>query len=243
LTGKVTESALPVVGASVAVTSGTGAGLRTSTDGDGQYRLYGVAGIVQIHVSKVGYDDLVRSVTVTTNDVLDFPDARQSAGVASLAGAYTLSLTADTGCSTSAFAGTPPLPPELRQTRTYDASLTQNGPSLTMTLGGADLSLGARVFTGRVEPADVVFQIGASYYYSYYRNTELWERTSATTSLAIGGFVVATASPAGISGSLYGAFDAFTLSGTVYRLTGECRASNHLFVLTPQSTSLMRRRR
>ena len=88
LTGKVLEAGLPLQGATVAVVSGIGSGPTATTDYDGQYRLSGVAGAVQIKVSKPGYVDLVKSFTASQNDVLDFPEARQTQAIPSVSGSY-----------------------------------------------------------------------------------------------------------------------------------------------------------
>ena len=49
---------------------------RTTT---GQYRLYGVAGAVEIQVTKPGYTPVTKSINVGTDDLLDFPDLVQTA--------------------------------------------------------------------------------------------------------------------------------------------------------------------
>ena len=77
LTGKVLESGLPVQGATATVIGGSDGRLSSTTDYEGQYRLYGVSGSVQIAVAKSGYEDMAKAVTVTADDVLDFPEARQ----------------------------------------------------------------------------------------------------------------------------------------------------------------------
>src|SRR5215831_14349793 len=79
LTGTVTESKLPVSNATVAVTSGIGTGLSTTTNGDGQYRIYGVAGNIEITVSKDGYTPTVQTVVVTTSSVVDVSVSQSSA--------------------------------------------------------------------------------------------------------------------------------------------------------------------
>src|SRR5262245_44231278 len=54
VSGTVTESKLPVANATVAVTSGIGTGLSTVTDLNGQYRIYGVVGEIELTASKNG---------------------------------------------------------------------------------------------------------------------------------------------------------------------------------------------
>ena len=72
LTGRVLSGGTPLAGATVSITSGTGTGATTTTDSDGQFRLYGVAGIVQVQVVDLKYNPLQQAVTVTDQTVADF---------------------------------------------------------------------------------------------------------------------------------------------------------------------------
>jgi hypothetical protein len=72
LNGRVLSGTTPLAGATVSIASGTGMGATTTTDSDGQYRLYGVAGVVQVQVVELKYNSLQQSVTVTNNAVADF---------------------------------------------------------------------------------------------------------------------------------------------------------------------------
>jgi carboxypeptidase family protein len=72
LTGRVLVGGTPLAGATVSITSGTGTGATTTTDSDGQYRLYGVAGVVQVQIVDLKYISLQQSVTVSNNTVADF---------------------------------------------------------------------------------------------------------------------------------------------------------------------------
>jgi hypothetical protein len=143
LTGMVRESGLAVSDATVAVISGQGKGLSTVTDFSGYYRLYGVAGPIEIRVSKSGYDSIVRGLTVSASEVLDVPDLRQTGGIRPLAGAYALTLTAVGDC--------PALPAEARS-RSYAAAITQDGGVLHVSLSGADFAYDSNRFSGRVTP-------------------------------------------------------------------------------------------
>ena len=241
LTGKVLESGLPVDGANVTVVSGTGAGTSTTTGYDGGYRLYGLAGSVQIKTTKSGYVDLVKTITVLRNDLLDFPDARQTDAVPSLAGEYALTLTADSGCSTEPFGRAAPLPADVRQPRHYHAVVTQEGPSLTVTLSGQEFSK-PNQFPGRAEPAVVRFTIGDGYFYG--PDDGINERLVSGNVLNFEGFVEATRSPGGIIGRLDGNVSVYRPAavGSWYIFVGECRSANHQFSLTPRSVSTQRRR-
>jgi hypothetical protein len=228
LTGKVMESGLPVQGARITVQSGVGAGLSATTDDSGAYRLYGVAGPIQIKFSKLGYDDIVKSFTATQNDVLDFPEAHQTAGIPSLAGTYTLTLTADAACPTVAIHGVAPLPDDFRQPRSYAASLTQDGPSVTVTLTDPQIVKGQNQFTGRVQPDAIEFQIG-SYYYYYGLSNLITEQLSATQKFEFGGQLHAQRSGSAITGRLDGELEIVTLPNLT---SAQCAASNNQATLT-----------
>jgi hypothetical protein len=230
LTGKVMESGFPVQGARITVQSGVGAGLAATTDDGGVYRLYGVAGPIQIKFSKLGYDDIVKSFTAAQTDVLDFPEAHQTAGIPSLAGAYTLTLTADPACPTVLAGGISPLPDDFRQPRNYAASLTQDGPSVTVTLTDPQMVRGQNQFTGRVEPDAIEFQLGSPYY-SYDLTELIAERLSATQEFAFAGYLQAQQPGSAITGRLVGALAIVTMV-TPYFTSGLCTASNHQVTLT-----------
>jgi hypothetical protein len=137
LSGTVLESGLPLDRASVVVVEGHGSGLATETDALGHYRLYGVRGDVAVRVSKAGYVSVTKAITVTAHDQLDFPDLAQVNAVGTLAGAYTLTLTASSNCPTTSSLFTPALPDYARR-RSYAAVITQNGPVLNVAASGAD---------------------------------------------------------------------------------------------------------
>jgi hypothetical protein len=239
LTGKVLESGLPVQGATITVQSGVGAGLSTTTDSDGAYRLYGVAGVIQLKFSKPGYVDIIKPFTAVQNDVLDFPEATQTAAIPSLAGTYTLTLTADPACPTVTMNRVAPLPDDFRQPRGYAASLTQSGPSLTVTLTGSDMVSGSNQFTGRVEPDSVEFQIGSYSYYYYALFNLIAERLSATQQFEFGGQIHAQRSNGAITGRLDGMLEVVTSGpgGT----SAQCVAPNNQVTLTRAAQPARRR--
>ena len=229
LTGKVLESGLPLPAAAITVLSGIGTGLSATTDANGAYRLYGVAGPIQVRFTKSGYDDIVKSFTATQNDVLDFPEAHQSGGVPSLAGTYTLTLTADPACPTVVTHGIAPLPDDFRQPRSYAASLTQDGPSVTVTLTDSTIVAG-KSFTGRIDPDAIEFQIGSYYSYYYGLSSLITEQVSATQRFEFGGQLHAQRSGSGIVGPLNGALEIVTPPS---RVTAQCTSSNNQVRLTP----------
>jgi hypothetical protein len=248
LTGKVLESGLPVQGALVKITSGQGSGLSRLTDVNGDYRFYGVAGPVDVEIAKLGYTAITRSIVVSHDDAIDFADFTQAAGVASLAGMYTLTITIAGDCRPSPPTAQIPEP----KTRTYAAAVTQNGPILHVVLSGADFLIQngrGNAFDGRVEPSGVTFSLGSlgayAYYYFYYTVglPDVAEKISATEYLALLGKAFTTSSPSGLTGQLNGAAMLFTQpSPGVTSVRVSCQSSRHQFSLTPQTAATRIRR-
>jgi hypothetical protein len=199
------------------------------TNSDGRYQLYGVAGAIQVQVSKEGYDSLTRALTVTADDMVDFRDVVQSGTPMAIAGAYTLSLNAS-ACTPYASAA----PPDEYRRRTYTAAVAQFGTRLVVTLGGADFAIvngRGNQFEGRVQPDSVRFHIQADYY--YYSDFDLLERVGSDQLLTFYGDVLAAASPAGISGTLSGGLIVY--AGTappLLKMSASCYGKGE-FVMTP----------
>jgi hypothetical protein len=235
LVGKVLESGLPVATAAVVILSGVGAGVSATTDAAGEYRVYGVAGPIQVKVTKAGYDDLVKTFTAVQNDVLDFPDAHQTAGIPSLTGTYTLTVTADPACATyssRAFAG---LPADFLQPRSYAVSVTQDGPTVTVTLTGGAIVPQDNHFTGRIGPDSIDFSIGWGYF-GYGLDDGVAEQVSATQTFVFGGQLHGQRSGSTITARLDGALEVylpFPGSPGNYTLSAQCIASNSAVTLTP----------
>ncbi len=129
-------------------------------------------------------------IVVSRDDSVDFADFTQTAGVASFAGLYTLTITVASDCR--------PSPPTAQfsgpRTRTYTAAVTQNGPILHVALSGADFLIQngrGNAFDGRIEPDGVTFSLGTlgayAYYYFYYSLglPDVVEKVSATEYLAL----------------------------------------------------------
>jgi hypothetical protein len=250
LAGTVLESGLPVTGAGVKVTSGQGAGVTTNTDYLGQYRLYGVAGPVDIQVSKLGYTTLTKTVAIGADDLLDFPELVQTNAVSTLSGAYTLTIAMDPGCKPFG----PPFPLEVN-TRTYSAVIAQNGPRLTVQLSGGNFlqfNGQSNAFEGRVEPDRVTFKLGSLggssygsyyYYYSYHIGVpNLAELLSNGQYLTYLGSASTTATSTGLDGPLIAQVMLFVpaADGTPLPRTS-CWSSQHHFTLTRLTAGTRRR--
>jgi hypothetical protein len=224
LVGAVRDADAPVDGARVEVTLGTGQGLSTLSIG-GQYRLYGVAGPIELAITKAGYEEVKQRFTVSTHQTSDVA-LKLTSPRADIAGTYTLELTAAPTCGT--------LPPEAR-VRRYTAVVTQNGAQATVTLSGADFSTREgrvrNTFTGQIEPAGVTFTMPTGYYYAFYGfyNPEVLERLSATMQVGFGGSAFGSFGGGTMSAAFNGVVAVF--DNNFRRLT-QCSSTSHQFVLT-----------
>lgn len=229
LSGRVTESGVPVRDAAVTVTSGIGAGLSSTTDDNGRYTLFGVAGPVAIRVTKNGYATVSEPLTADAAGVLDF--AITQLGVVDISGTYSMTLTADPACPAE---GTQPgaLPNELRQ-RQYVATITQAGATFRATLSGVPFVVSAgrgNGFSGRVEPGQVSFSIGDGYYTPY---PDLIESLGPNGVFLVAGFGTIKRSGQDLLGELNGVF----IVGqppiwTNQWYVAECNRPHHRVVLT-----------
>ena len=245
LVGTVKEAGLPLSAATVSVISGTGTGLSATTDALGQYKLYGVAGAVQVQVSKPGYDPVTNTATIATDNVLDFANVSETGGPPALAGTYSLSIVAAGDCHVTN--GTPLATPDRK--RTYTAVVTENGATVQVTLSGANFLIQngkGNQFSGRASPGHVSFTLADSgstdYYYYFYSagNPDVVEQLSADAFLSFWGTADATVSPAGMTGTFSG--NIVTYSSGSAKITESCASNHHQFVMTPLSTTTKRRR-
>jgi Big-like domain-containing protein len=202
LTGRITEAGSSIDGVGLAVVSGVGEGLATRTR-DGYFTFLGVGGRVVLQAKKDGYDNKLETIIVNESLTHDFEmtPVRQRTN---LAGTYSLRLTAN--CD-------PRFPqlPEVARSRTYIATVSQQGADLKVTLSGSDFVITngrGNTFDGSEDPFDNVrFMLGSnSYYYYYYflGSSGIVERLTPTTSLLVTGVVNAKGSSSAIVGGLDG---------------------------------------
>ena len=209
LTGVVTEEGRTIDGVSVSIISGVGSGQATTTGDGGRFSFYGAAGPVSLQAKRDGYQNVIAGVNVTatpTTRNLEIVPVRPRLN---LSGNYTLTITANCDAARN------PIPASMSR-RTYDATVQQQGPNLTLSVRGASLissTEGRTRFDGSVDIMDnVTFGIGTfSYYYYYYYNPNypmvgLVEQVAPTSSIIISGDVRARASGSSIGGTLLGYF-------------------------------------
>ena len=115
----------------VEVLSGTGKGLKTTTNNIGQFGLYGVAGPVQLQTSADGFHAEKRDVVVTGNEGSEpfalFPVETP----ADISGTWTMTVRSSPRCR--------PGLPDIAQGRTYEVRLTQQGTTLQWKISSPTL--------------------------------------------------------------------------------------------------------
>lgn len=194
---------------------------------NGSYVLYGVAGDIEVRVTRDGYQEQRKSLQVTGHQRLDF-DLILSRPRDEIAGTYILAVTASNECQAR-------LREEARK-RTYTALVTQTGPRLTVTLQGAtfyaERGRTFNSFSGIVEPHRVTFQpIEPFDYYIYFVYPDVLEQLTPTTWFFFGGSAATAVSRDGLSGTLNGAIG--TSEGLpTSRSIVSCRSSEHGFTLS-----------
>ena len=134
-----------------------------------------------------------------------------------------------------------PLPDDFRQPRIYAASLTQDGPSVTVTLTGSQMVTGQNQFTGRIQSDSIEFQIGNNNYYYYYYGPSggVAERLSTTQEFVFGGQLHAQRSGSPIMGRLDGTLEILFEPGNT--LSAQCVAPNNQVTLTRAAQPSRRR--
>jgi len=228
LTGTARDAGTQVADATVDLLDGSRAVMSTRTDGTGMYRLFGVAGTVEVRASKPGYLATVNRLTVNDNASSDFVLASDPQ-VPDVRGTYTLTLSASDACKASGYLA---LPAEAR-TRKYTATVRQIGASLQVDL--SDAALLKRSFAGEVHGPRVTFELRGIdppfYYYFEHIETEtdVLEQVSPADVFEAVGHVEGTVSQAVISGTLKGILA--LVSNLPFRTLDAYCPGDHSFVM------------
>lgn len=237
LVGTVTDAefpTIPVTGARVQLASGSPT---TTTDFAGGYKLYGVPPNADIRITADGYVAQTQSVQLTTNSTRNFQLALPGPR-GNFTGLYRLAIDVTGSC------GSPVLSADL-QHRRYDATLTQTGPNVDVTLTEPIFRMNGTArgnhFTGQAGVAGVNFTIDPfySYYYPYYGPSSypnVAERLANGTILVIEGRANTTGSAAGLSGVLNGDLANYDSRFPNFAfILGSCISSSTIqFTLTPR---------
>ena len=228
--GHVTEDTLPLVGAQVTVTRGIGQGLATFTDAAGAYGLFGVAGDVDLTVTRDGYTPVTRSLSVTAvTPSLDF-SIHQVAGPTNFSGQYRLTITRSPACG---------MLPDDVGVQSFAVNLSQFGGKATLQLSAGTLASDA-VVTAHVTGSAIDLTLGkqgggSDFYYYYYGNPsyDVLEILDGKRYLGIDGVAHLDGSASPIHGTLNGSFTLYA-GGATYKSAVRdktCAAPDHAVVL------------
>jgi hypothetical protein len=221
--------------AAIEIVSGTGRGLRTTSNGPGgvgRYALYGAAGTVELRVSADGFAQEIRRIVVTDNTTSDF-DLKPLEGPADVAGSWAATLSASPSCRGSL--------PEVAWQRQFDLDITQQATRLSITRTSPTFSeicsVGHRPVTeqGRIFGQTFSFVVVGDTYGSDYSFPCLFDRLSSTEWLGISGLVQGTVTGSTIGGTMDttqgGAFDLYESLPAATGPSGSpkaiCHASDH----------------
>ena len=238
LSGQVTGLGSVLDGALVQVIAGIGAGLSSSTAG-GTYRLYGVAGDIQVTVSNTSYLTITQAVTVNDNTSLNF-DLTPAAPPPDLAGPYTLAITADPACPTTDAGALPSVARERR----YAATINPTGNQLKVALSGANFAPNSsNSLDGRLTPDGATIWANVEdYYYSGVRN--LAEVLPDGDVYLVSGIMDVTRSGNDLVGSLNGTIriGKLPIGRDVGTVVAQCPSAHHPVTFTYRTGSPARLR-
>ena len=228
VSGNVNDSGFGLANARVDVLSGVGAGKSAMTDANGAFKLYGIAGTVQMQGSADGYQSAVQTLDVPR--WINF-NLRPLITPGNVAGHWQLTIDASSACGAL---------PDAARHRTYSAAIAQNGSALRIELSGATFApdpsfSGAteNTFFGRISQTVVTLKLESYEYYGlHYDLGEVLPGGSIYT-------VVGTASGSATA-STFGA----PLDGTISVGTSSpnpCRAPDHRLTLVRADLTTGRR--
>jgi hypothetical protein len=182
----------------VEVVSGTGKGLKATTNNVGQYVIYGVAGPVRLRTSADGFRAEIRDVIVTGNGGSESFALTPVETPADVSGIWTMTVTASPRCRAGL--------PDIAQGRTYEVRLIQQGTTLqwrisspTLRDGDASNSFGSTVLGSRVR-----LELPGDTDEGEYTSPDIYDRLSPTESFGFTGSAEGTITGSEIRATLNG---------------------------------------
>jgi hypothetical protein len=210
-----------VSGATVDIETGEGAGLRTSTTSSGQYALYGVAGPVEVRVSGEGFDSKTTDVVVSDDKaVANFITSYYPPGDAS--GRWTLTLSPSESCRDRI--------PQSLWSRTYPASISQDGSSLVMTFTSASFDHNPQQATGTIHGQIANIIVAGDTDEGSYSYPNFFDQISPTEWYNFEGLIRLTLSAGTLQGTMNGDIEYWKSAKDLP--AGVCRAVDHPVLLS-----------
>jgi hypothetical protein len=214
LAGRIAEAGGNIAGARVAVLSGTGTGLTATSEDNGFYALYGVAGAIRLHISAGGFEEMFQDLTVTSHTQQNY-DLKLLVPPVDIAGSWRLTLSAAPECDSR-------LPEDTRR-REFSLAIVQNGTHFTATPSSPTLYRKYGI-EGRIYGD--VFSM-TLWYDDYYGDYSLLDHVSQTDWVGIRGTIQGTGTTSSIQGAFSGSFDYYqTAANAMFpaRMTATCAA-------------------
>ena len=227
LAGSVVESSGRVIsGVSIDVVSGTGTGLHATTNSQGEYALYGVAGSVQLRVSADGYSPQTSDIVVTSDGSTDSFTLTPLETPVDVSGAWTMTLAPSAQCP-AAF-------PDIARGRAYQVHFTQQGTSLKVDVSSPTLTdYNPGKDYGTVLGSQLRFFLLGNTDYGDWSVGNLVDHLSSTETLDFEGTVHGTIAGSRVQGTLDG--DLVYWNSAVptsnFKPNWYCRATNHTATL------------
>jgi len=224
VTGRVADANFALPGARVNVVSGTGAGQAAVADDHGAYKLYGLAGIVELQVSALEYQMLSRTLEVSANLQSVNLTLRPVEAPRDLSGDWQLSIDASPSCGSLI---------DSARHRTYVATISQDVSNVAVRLSGAEFARDrfgdTNRFSGRIVHDVISLNIQSLDYYGMHYDLAEILSDGQTYIVVAKGTGAATAST--ISG---------TLEGTIRvdfagQESSSCTAADHHFTFVRPS--------
>lgn len=225
LSGTVAESGAGALsGVTVEVISGTGEGLRTTTQRQGQYALYGVGGQVVLRASAPGFNLQLREVVVRDNDATEEFSLLPSELPADVSGMWTMSLSSSPRCRAGL--------PEIAKGRTYQVELTQQRTQLTMKISAPTVQVLNSSHSGSVLGSLVRLSIVGDTDYGEWSTPDFWDHLSASERLGFSGLAIGELKGTEIRAAMHGDLVYWkTGNAPTFEPTWYCRATDHELIL------------
>lgn len=233
LSGRITDAGVAIPNVNVTVSDRSGADLTAVSGPDGAFAVYGVAGRVQLRANREGYAAVLEELDVTQTTVRNL-ELTVDRVRPDLSGAYALVLSLGPcderaqGVFDTAFA-----------TRRYSAVLTQTGPRLAVSLGGAEFITKegkGNHFSGSVDSlGNVTLALGNpdDLYLSEY--PDLVERVTPNAAFIAYGTVRAQATVTTLIGTVTGPFAVSPATNpTFWSRSAWCYSDRHGFDMRRQ---------
>jgi hypothetical protein len=206
----------------VEVLSGTGKGLKATTNNIGQYALYGVAGPVQLRTSANGFHAEMRDVVVTGNGGSEPFALTPVESPADVSGTWTMTVRSSPRCRAGL--------PDIAQSRTYEVRLIQQGTTLQWRISSPTLKNGdaSSSFRSTVLGSRIRLEFPGDTDEGEYTSPDLYDRLSPTELFGFTGSAEGTITGQEIRLALNGSLT-YWVDGAGF--VWYCRTTDHVITL------------